>query len=132
MKFGRVARLVERDIGPAAGHAPDPLQFAHGDQLAAPNVLERDEPAHLVGIVDGPHVHGQAGQIVAFLRTLAQPAFRPELKAARADGRVALRNAPRRSPESQEVGSALGARTVVMQDSKNDVTTFSGGLEVVP
>ena len=28
--------------------------------------------------------------------------------------------------------SALGARTVVMQDSKNDVTTFSGGLEVVP
>jgi hypothetical protein len=29
-------------------------------------------------------------------------------------------------------GSALGARTVVMQDSKNDVTTFSGGLEVVP
>jgi len=28
--------------------------------------------------------------------------------------------------------SALGARTVVMQDAKNDVTTFSGGLEVVP
>ena len=28
--------------------------------------------------------------------------------------------------------SALGARTVVMQNAKNDVTTFSGGLEVVP
>jgi hypothetical protein len=28
--------------------------------------------------------------------------------------------------------SALGARTVVMQDAKNDVTTFAGGLEVVP
>ena len=28
--------------------------------------------------------------------------------------------------------TALGARTVVMQDAKNDVTTFSGGLEVVP
>jgi hypothetical protein len=29
-------------------------------------------------------------------------------------------------------GTVLGARTVVMQDSKNDVTTFAGGLEVVP
>jgi len=29
-------------------------------------------------------------------------------------------------------GSALGARTVLLQDAKNDVTTFSGGLEVVP
>ena len=28
--------------------------------------------------------------------------------------------------------TALGARTLVMQNSKNDVTTFSGGLEVVP
>jgi hypothetical protein len=28
--------------------------------------------------------------------------------------------------------TALGARTVVMQDTKNDITTFSGGLEVVP
>lgn len=28
--------------------------------------------------------------------------------------------------------AALGARTVVMQTSKGDVTTFTGGLEVVP
>lgn len=28
--------------------------------------------------------------------------------------------------------AALGARTVVLQDTKNDVTTFTGGLEVVP
>lgn len=28
--------------------------------------------------------------------------------------------------------AALGARTVVLQDSNNDITTFSGGLEVVP
>jgi len=29
-------------------------------------------------------------------------------------------------------GAALGARTVVLQDPKNDITTFTGGLEVVP
>lgn len=29
-------------------------------------------------------------------------------------------------------GTALGARTVVMQDSNGDITTFTGGLEVVP
>jgi hypothetical protein len=28
--------------------------------------------------------------------------------------------------------AALGARTVVLQDTKNDITTFTGGLEVVP
>ncbi|MGH9521308.1 MAG: hypothetical protein ACRD3E_02115 [Terriglobales bacterium] len=28
--------------------------------------------------------------------------------------------------------AALGARTVVLQNSKDDVTTFTGGLEVVP
>lgn len=28
--------------------------------------------------------------------------------------------------------TALGARTVVMQDSNGDITTFAGGLEVVP
>jgi hypothetical protein len=28
--------------------------------------------------------------------------------------------------------AALGARTLVLQDMKNDITTFSGGLEVVP
>ncbi len=28
--------------------------------------------------------------------------------------------------------TALGARTVVMQDPNNDITTFTGGLEVVP
>jgi hypothetical protein len=28
--------------------------------------------------------------------------------------------------------TVLGARTVVMQDIKNDITTFAGGLEVVP
>jgi hypothetical protein len=28
--------------------------------------------------------------------------------------------------------TALGARTVIMQDAKKDITTFSGGLEVVP
>ena len=28
--------------------------------------------------------------------------------------------------------AALGARTVVLQNSKGDVTTFTGGLEVVP
>ena len=29
-------------------------------------------------------------------------------------------------------GTSLGARTVVMQDSNGDITTFTGGLEVVP
>jgi hypothetical protein len=28
--------------------------------------------------------------------------------------------------------AALGARTLILQDAKNDITTFSGGLEVVP
>jgi hypothetical protein len=28
--------------------------------------------------------------------------------------------------------TALGARTVVMEDSSDDITTFTGGLEVVP
>jgi hypothetical protein len=28
--------------------------------------------------------------------------------------------------------AALGARTVILQTTKNDVTTFSGGLEIVP
>jgi hypothetical protein len=28
--------------------------------------------------------------------------------------------------------AALGARTLVLQDTKNDITTFSGALEVVP
>jgi hypothetical protein len=28
--------------------------------------------------------------------------------------------------------AALGARTVVLQNSNNDVTTFTAGLEVVP
>ena len=29
-------------------------------------------------------------------------------------------------------GAALGARTVVLQDPKDDITSFTGGLEVVP
>lgn len=29
-------------------------------------------------------------------------------------------------------GTALGARTFVMQDASGDITTFTGGLEVVP
>jgi hypothetical protein len=29
-------------------------------------------------------------------------------------------------------GAALGARTVWLQNPQNDVTTFTGGLEVVP
>jgi hypothetical protein len=28
--------------------------------------------------------------------------------------------------------AALGARTLILQDAKNDITTFAGGLEVVP
>ena len=28
--------------------------------------------------------------------------------------------------------AALGARTLVLQDAKDDITTFTGGLEVVP
>ena len=28
--------------------------------------------------------------------------------------------------------AALGARTVVLQNAKGDITTFTGGLEVVP
>jgi hypothetical protein len=28
--------------------------------------------------------------------------------------------------------AALGARTLILQDTKNDITTFTGGLEVVP
>lgn len=28
--------------------------------------------------------------------------------------------------------TALGARTVVMQDANSDITTFTGGLEVIP
>jgi hypothetical protein len=28
--------------------------------------------------------------------------------------------------------AALGARTVVLQDANNDITTFTGGLEVIP
>ncbi len=28
--------------------------------------------------------------------------------------------------------AALGARTIILRDSKDDITTFSGGLEVVP
>jgi hypothetical protein len=28
--------------------------------------------------------------------------------------------------------AALGARTLILQDAKNDITTFTGGLEVVP
>jgi hypothetical protein len=28
--------------------------------------------------------------------------------------------------------TALGARTVIMQDANNDITTFTGGLEVIP
>lgn len=29
-------------------------------------------------------------------------------------------------------GSALGARTVILRDANNDISTFAGGLEVVP
>jgi hypothetical protein len=28
--------------------------------------------------------------------------------------------------------TALGARTIVMKDTKGDITTFTGGLEVTP
>lgn len=31
-----------------------------------------------------------------------------------------------------DTNAALGARTVILQDTKNDITTFSGGLEIVP
>ena len=29
-------------------------------------------------------------------------------------------------------GAALGARTVILEDGKQDITTFTGGLEVTP
>jgi hypothetical protein len=31
-----------------------------------------------------------------------------------------------------DANAALGARTVVLQATNNDITTFAGGLEVVP
>ena len=37
-----------------------------------------------------------------------------------------------RFPISLTGATALGARTVTLQDTNNDVTTFSGGLEVIP
>ncbi len=35
-------------------------------------------------------------------------------------------------PITLTAATALGARTVVMQDTNNDTTTFAGGLEVIP
>lgn len=35
-------------------------------------------------------------------------------------------------PATIAPNAALGARTLILQDAKNDITTFAGGLEVVP
>jgi hypothetical protein len=35
-------------------------------------------------------------------------------------------------PATIPSNAALGARTLILQDTKNDITTFTGGLEVVP
>jgi hypothetical protein len=35
-------------------------------------------------------------------------------------------------PATMAPNAALGARTLILQDAKNDITTFAGGLEVVP